>query len=235
MYDLAINFPIHNEEESITEVLNEWMYELDQSKIDYCLVLSEDGSNDKTKSILSKFITNNKRAVNNVVEKKRGYTGAVISGIQIADAKYILCVDSDGQCDPKDFMKFWNKRFEISDGVMIGNRKNRKDSYLRLLCSKFFSIFHFLMFPHKIKDPSCPYILFEKRIVEKIYIYLNYVDEAFWWLFIAACIKNKIKIYQTDINHRKRFYGITQVYKFSKFPIIFIKNLLGLIKLRLAK
>ena len=192
MYELAVNFPIHNEEKSITKVLNDWIFELNKEKIDYCIILSEDGSSDETKSILSKFIAGNLRIIDNVVEKKRGYTGAVISGIKIADAKYILCVDSDGQCDPKDFIKFWNKRFEISDGVMIGNRKNRKDNYLRLLCSKFFGIFHFLMFPNKIKDPSCPYVFFEKKLIDRIEIYLNYVEEAFWWLFIAACIKKKL-------------------------------------------
>ena len=100
MYELAVNFPIHNEEKSISKVLNEWILELNQLKIDYCLVLSEDGSRDKTKSILSKFIIDNKRIVDNIVEKKRGYTGAVTSGIKIADAKYILCIDSDGLCDP---------------------------------------------------------------------------------------------------------------------------------------
>ena len=235
MFELAVNFPIHNEEKSIISVLNEWIIELDKLKINYCLVISEDGSNDKTKSVLSEFILNNKkRVIDNMAEEKRGYTGATISGIKIADAKYILCVDSDGQCDPSDFIKFWNKRFEISDSVMIGNRKNRKDNNLRLLCSKFYGIFHYLMFPNKIKDPSCPYVLFEKRLIEKIDVYLNYVEEAFWWLFVAACIKKKIKIYQTDINHRERFHGITQVYKLHKFPIIFIKNCLGLLKLRLA-
>jgi len=234
MFELAVNFPIHNEEKSIIGVLNEWIIELDKLKIDYCLVVSEDGSTDKTKFILSEFILKNKRAINNMAEEKRGYTGATISGIKVADAKYILCVDSDGQCDPSDFIKFWNKRFEISDSIMIGNRKHRKDNNLRLLCSKFFGIFHYLMFPNKIKDPSCPYVLFEKQLIEKIDVYLKYTNEAFWWLFVAACIKKKIKIYQTDINHRERIDGETQVYKLHKFPIIFIKNCLGLLKLRLA-
>ncbi len=235
MFELAVNFPIHNEEKSIIGVLNEWIIELDKLKIDYCLVISEDGSKDKTKSVLSEFILNNKkRVIDNMAEEKRGYTDATISGIKIADAKYILCVDSDGQCDPSDFIKFWNKRFEISGSVMIGNRKNRKDNKLRLICSKFFGIFHYLMFPNKIKDPSCPYVLFEKQLIEKIDVYLKYTNEAFWWLFVAACIKKKIKIYQTDINHRERIEGETQVYKLHKFPIIFIKNCLGLLKLRLA-
>ena len=65
MFELAVKFPIHNEEKSIIGVLNEWIVELDKLKIDYCLVISEDGSNDKTKSVLSEFILKNKRAINN--------------------------------------------------------------------------------------------------------------------------------------------------------------------------
>ena len=40
-----------------------------------------------------------------------------------------------------------------------------------------------LMFPNKIKDPSCPYVLFEKRLIEKIDVYLKYTNEAFWWFW----------------------------------------------------
>ena len=47
-------------------------------------------------------------------------------------------------------------------------------------------------------------------------------------------MSSHLLIYQIDINHRERFLGITQVYKLHKFPIIFIKNFLGLLKLRLA-
>ena len=52
MYQLAVNFPIHNEEQSILKVLYEWEDELKKLNIDYCLIISEDGSNDKTKFIL---------------------------------------------------------------------------------------------------------------------------------------------------------------------------------------
>ena len=72
MYELAVNFPIHNEEKSITKVLNDWIFELNKEKIDYCIILSEDGSSDETKSILSKFIAENLRIIDNIVEKKPG-------------------------------------------------------------------------------------------------------------------------------------------------------------------
>ena len=234
MYELAINLPIYNEGKSISNVINEWIFELEKLKIDYCLIVSEDGSTDDTKNILSKLIANNKKIINNMVNEKRGYSNAVTSGIEIANAKYVLCIDSDGQCDPQDFSKFWNRRGELNNSILIGYRKNRKDNLLRRICSKIFKIFHFCLFPNNIKDPSCPYVLFEKKTIKKITFHLNYVEEAFWWLFVAACIKKKIKIYQTDINHRERFHGVTQVYKLHKFPILFLKNFLGLLKLRLV-
>ena len=235
MYQLAVNFPIHNEEKSILTVLNEWKSELDKLKIDYCLILSEDGSTDNTKDILKKFILENEVAIDNMVDEKRGYTGAVLSGIKKIDAKFILCVDSDGQCDPTDFAKFWKKRLEFPDHVILGIRHNRRDTKLRLLCSKFFKLFHYFLFPSNIIDPSCPFVLFEKKFLNRIDIHLNYVVEAFWWLFVAACIKEKISIHQVTINHKDRLFGETQVYKLQKFPVIFLKNLIGLIKLRFSK
>ena len=92
MYQLAVNFPIHNEEKSILIVLNEWKNELEKLKIDYCLIISEEGSTDDTKKILKKFISENDRVIDNIVDKKRGYTEAVISGIKKVDARYILCI-----------------------------------------------------------------------------------------------------------------------------------------------
>ena len=56
MYELAINLPIHNEEKSIANVINEWVVELDKLNINYCLIASEDGSTDNTKAILAKLI-----------------------------------------------------------------------------------------------------------------------------------------------------------------------------------
>ena len=235
MYELAINLPIHNEEKSIANVINEWVVELDKLNINYCLIASEDGSTDNTKAILAKLIGNNKKIINNIVDEKRGHSKTVTSGIMVANAKYILCIDSDGQCDPKDFSKFWNRRDELNNSILIGYRKNRKDNLLRRVCSKIFKIFHFCLFPNNIKDPSCPYVLFEKKTIENITVHLNYVEEAFWWLFVAACIKENINILQNEINHKLRFHGNTQVYKLYKFPTIFFKNCYGLLKLKLSK
>ena len=110
---LSIVLPIYNEEKSIKKTILEWKNELDLLKIDYEIILAEDGSHDNTKNILFELINNDKNNIylNNIVEKKRGYAGAIISSVKIANGEFILYTDSDGQCNPKDFINFWNKIF----------------------------------------------------------------------------------------------------------------------------
>ena len=137
--ELTIIFPIFNEQETIKETLLEWKNTLDKLQIKYEIILAEDGSTDNTKKILNDLLISNKDLfVSNIEAKKRGYANAIRSSIKIAKGKYILNVDSDGQCDPKDFINFWEKRGHLENGIIIGHRYNRKDSLQRLLMSKFF-------------------------------------------------------------------------------------------------
>ena len=198
------------------------------------MIIAEDGSTDNTKNVLKKILIKNKtKFVSNIKYKKRGYANAIRSSIKIAKGRYILCVDSDGQCDPKDFIKFWKKRFLLKNSVIIGHRFKRNDTKQRLIMSKFFLLFHRLLFFSNIKDPSCPYIFCKTSFFKKINPYLKFMIEGFWWGFIAICIKKNVKIYQIKINHRKRVSGKTNVFLLKKIPSIALRNILGLIKLRL--
>ena len=163
--DLSIIFPIYNEESSIKETLLEWKKEIGLLKIKYEIILAEDGSTDNTKKILNDLIIEDKekKFLSNIVDNKRGYAQAILSSINIANGEFILSIDADGQCDPKDFKKFWDKKNDLHNNILIGNRESRKDKFSRLLMSKIFLIFHRVLFFSKVKDPSCPYIFCKKK------------------------------------------------------------------------
>ena len=235
--DLSIIFPIYNEENSIKETLLEWKKVIDLLKIKYEIILAEDGSSDNTKKVLNDIMINDgeKIFLSNIVENKRGYAQAVLSSINIANGEFILSVDADGQCDPKDFKKFWEKKNNIHNDILIGNRESRKDKFFRLLISKFFLVFHRILFFSKIKDPSCPYIFCRKKTFLELKKYLNFMIEGFWWGFIAASLKENKKIYQIDINHRKRITGSTNVFLYYKIPSIAFRNIIGLFKIKFFK
>ena len=232
--ELSVIFPIYNEEKTIKGTLLEWKNVLDKLSIKYEMIIAEDGSTDKTKKTLFQLIKNNRKTlISNIKTKKRGYANAVISSVNIAKGKYILSVDSDGQCDPNDFSKFWKKRSLLNNGVIIGNRHKRKDTLQRLIMSKMFLILHRTFLFSKINDPSCPYIFCETKFFKEIKNNLKFMVEGFWWGFIAICLKKNVKIYQIKINHRLRKDGKTNVFHLHKIPSIAFRNVIGLIKIKI--
>src|SRR3989338_7815962 len=115
--DLDIILPVHNERNSLKRVLDEWRNQLDQNHLTYQFIICEDGSTDGTKELLNKFRLKYNLTLNQKRER-RGYGQAVIDGISSSSARYVLCVDSDGQCSPSDFEKFWRRR--STKVVLIG-------------------------------------------------------------------------------------------------------------------
>ena len=51
-----------------------------------------------------------------------------MSGIKKANADYLLIMDSDGQCDPRQIFKFWNARKKAD--LVVGYRIKRKIFYI---------------------------------------------------------------------------------------------------------
>lgn len=232
MVQLAIILPVYNEKDSIEIVFKEWKYELDKQNIKYSFVVCEDGSTDGTKELLMQ-LQKKYPLVLNQRQERRGYGGAVIDGIKSADSEYVLCIDSDGQCDPKDFLSFWDSREKAH--AIIGWRKKRADPLQRKIFSLLFKTIFVILFPTSIHDPSAPYVLFKKQTIIPHTSHLKHLREGFWWGFIGMCTRKNLSLHEIPIKHRKRIKGETQVYKMEKLFGIFIRNFLGLLKLKLVK
>jgi glycosyltransferase involved in cell wall biosynthesis len=232
MADLNIVLPVYNEVNSIGRVLKEWSSTIDTLGISYEFIICEDGSTDGTKDLLRKLKDD---FPINLSQKNslRGYGKAVIDGINLSNSRFVLCIDSDGQCDPNDFNEFWRNR-ETSD-ILIGWRTNRKDNLLRKIYSGSFKKVFNMLFSSELHDPSAPYVLFRKERIVNYLNYLVYLREGFWWGFIGMCYKKKLSVKEIPINHRLRMSGGTRVFAFSKIINIAFRNLIGLFKLKLAK
>jgi glycosyltransferase involved in cell wall biosynthesis len=231
MLDLTIILPVHNEVNSISDIIKEWKNEIDRFNISYEFIVSEDGSNDGTKDLLNELV--NIYPITLCQENiRRGYGKAVIDGINLAKSKYILCIDSDGQCNHNNFERFWINR--DSYDVLIGWRTNRQDTFIRKVYSGLFKRFFNLLFDNHLHDPSAPFVLFKKQQILKHIRYLLFLQEGFWWGFIGTCIKNKLSIREIPIDHMHRTSGGTRVFILRKIPNIASRNIWGLIKLKLS-
>jgi dolichol-phosphate mannosyltransferase len=231
MTQVSIVLPVFNERNSIESVLKEWRRELNKLTLTYEFVICEDGSTDGTSEFLQK-IQKKYSLVLNQVKIRRGYGGAVIDGIRTAKSKYILSIDSDGQCDPKDFKKFWKNKNKAD--ITIGWRTDRADAIQRKAFSFMFKTIFKILFPISLHDPSAPFVLYQKKTVLPYLKYYKFLKEGFWWGFIGTAVKKGLSVYELPMNHRNRLNGETVVYKTNKIPSIAFRNLIGLIKLKLA-
>ena len=231
MTDLQILMPAHNEESSIKEILQNIDKVLKKMKINYSFIVCEDGSTDQTLSILKKL---KKKLKLNILTKKdkQGYSNAIISGIKRVKAKYLMIMDSDGQCDFNEIIKFWKNRDNAD--IINGNRNPRKDFLYRRFYSKLALIIYRLFFNIKLKDPSFAFILMKKKVYNSLCHFTPLMRDGFFWEFNARAKKRNFLFYEIDIKHKKRKYGNTKIFHLFQLPIITIRNLIGLFKLRLS-
>ena len=99
-------------------------------------------------------------------KKEEVMGGGVLAGIKKSKNEYILCIDSDGQCLPDSFNKFWEDREKAN--VLIGIRYPRKDPILRIVYSNLFLILHRILFPSDIKRSKLSLYFGQKRCIFEI-------------------------------------------------------------------
>lgn len=164
--DLAVVMPVYNESENICRVVAEWCDAFRTLEIRYTFLLIDDGSVDKTLSLLGEMEAGREDLV--VVTKpnsghgrscRLGYNLCAGSGVP-----WVLQIDSDGQCDPRYFREFWEKR-KGADCV-FGVRTKRDDGWARSLTSKICRWSATLLCGVDLVDPNVPYRLLRREVLQ---------------------------------------------------------------------
>ncbi len=225
---LQILMPVHNEgkyiKNHITKVNN-----ILKKKIKFSFLICEDGSSDNTVEILKRLKKKFKIRVLSKKEKQ-GYSTAVMSGIKIANADYLLIMDSDGQCDPRQIFKFWNVRKKAD--LIVGYRIKRRDFLYRKFFSDFAKLVYSFFFKVKLKDPSFAFSLIRKDVYKSLQNFTPSMPEGFFWEYNARAIYKGYKILEIGINHKKRKYGDTQIFQVWRLPKIALINFIGLLRVK---
>jgi dolichol-phosphate mannosyltransferase len=225
--ELEILLPVHNEAESIEATIRE-IYEEVSSRLTVAFIICEDGSRDNSKDILRRLATELPLRLD-LSDSRKGYSRAVRDGMQILEAPYLLCLDSDGQCDPTNVWNFWDIRDKYD--VVLGWRTNRADTVIRRSFSRFFYWIYQTVFHTPVHDPSCPFVLMKRAVAEQLAPQLGAMQQGFWWEFVARVHRGGFSIKELPVHHRLRAAGVTQVYRWSRMPGIFLRHVAAIFRI----
>ena len=228
MNNLQILMPVHNEGKNIKNHI-EKIDKILKKKINFSFLICEDGSTDNSVKILKGI---KKKFKIRLISKKgkQGYSKAVMSGIRTAKADYLLIMDSDGQCDPKQIFKFWKAKLKAD--LVVGFRIKRKDFLYRKFFSDFAKFVYSFFFKVKLKDPSFAFSLIRKDVYKSLQNFTPSMPEGFFWEYNARAIYKGYKILEIGIDHKKRKFGDTQIFHVWRLPKIALINFIGLLKVK---
>jgi len=139
MKKISVVIPMYNEEEVVkTSYLRIQKVLENLEAYDYEMLFIDDGSKDKTLSILQELAEENKKVKVISFARNFGHQAAVTAGIQFVTGDAIVIIDADLQ-DPPELLPEMIALWEKGNEVIYGQRKSRKgESAFKLLTAKMF-------------------------------------------------------------------------------------------------
>ena len=133
---VSIVIPVFNEAGNIAPLAAE-VREALTGRMIYELIFVDDGSVDDTREALAQAARQDDSVKVVLHDGNRGQSAAVRTGVKAATHRVIAVLDGDGQNDPRDIPKLIGQLAMVPTlSMVIGERRNRKDSWLRRLSSR---------------------------------------------------------------------------------------------------
>ena len=199
---ISIIIPVFNESESIGFLLNEVISVMESHKLNFELIVVNDGSTDDTHQVLKQLTPKITELIVIGLRKNYGQTAAMAAGFDNSKGEILITLDGDLQNDPKDIPKLIS---EINNGydLICGWRFDRKDKLInRKIPSKIANKLIAKVTGLKLHDYGCSLKAFRKEIIDDIKLY----GELHRFLPVLANIEGA-RIKEIKVNHRSRKYG----------------------------
>ena len=209
--DLSVVVPFFNEEENARALYDELKGVLDAFGRSYEMIFVDDGSTDKTYSVLEDIAKKDDTVLVVRFRRNFGQTAALAAGIERAKGLVIVPMDGDLQNDPAEIPKMLAKMAEGYECVS-GWRKNRQDSGLRVLPSKVANGLISWLSGVRLHDYGCTLKAYRRDVIEGVKLY----GEMHRFIPIYAHWQGA-HVTEMVVNHRARRAGVSK-YGFGRIP-----------------
>ena len=203
--NLSVFFPCVNEEGNVETIVSKAVKVLEDLKINYEIILINDGSIDNTGKVADQLSKKNPniRVIHH--QKNLGYGEALKSGFYGAKYEVIVYTDGDGQFDFSEVTKFLEK-IDESD-LIIGYRLKRQDPFFRIIFKKGWALSLWMMFGLTLKDVDCGFKMIKRKVLETIPRLESQRGAMINAELAIKARKSGFKIGQVGVNHYPRLSG----------------------------
>ncbi len=200
--DLSVVVPLYNEEESLPHLVEQLLQALGPSGERFELVLVNDGSSDRTATVLAQLSAEVPELVAVLLRKNYGQTAAMAAGFDVAQGEVIVSLDGDLQNDPADIPMLLAKLRQGYD-LVSGWRHQRQDAALqRKLPSRIANRLIGRVTGVKLHDYGCSLKAYRREVLSDMRLY----GELHRFLPALAFIEGA-RITEVKVNHRARQFG----------------------------
>ena len=157
----------------------------------------------------------------------RGQSAAVRTGVAAAGAAIVAMLDGAGQNDPQDIPKLFGQLVAVTRlKMVIGERRNRKDSWVRRVSSQLANGIRAKLLGDGINDTGCGI----KAFYRDDFLALPAFDHMHRFL-PALMQRNGGQVHAVAVNHRPRRHGHSK-YGFGNRLWVGMADLLGVLWLQ---
>jgi len=216
----------YNDEKTIGKIITDAISVLDLLKLDYEIIIVDDGSRDATAKVV-KDLAGAHKAIKLIQHgDNRDYGAALRTGFTTASKEWIFYTDGDGQYDIKEIAKLlpYTEEFVFINGYII----KRMDPIYRIFIGKMYQFLINICFGKTLIYTNCDFRLIKKEIMDRITISSNsgFAPAE----IVTKLVRNGVVIKQVSIKHFPRTCGRSSFFKFKKIISVLRDLLKFLIK-----
>ena len=216
---ISIVSPVYRAEKILPILVSEINLVMEKIGEDYELILVDDRSPDNSWEVMKVLSSQNPKIKSIRLSRNFGQHSAIFAGLTKTKGDWVVVMDCDMQDQPKEIAKLYKKALEGYD-IVLGQRENRKDKFLKKLSSKlFYKVFNYLSGGH-FNNEIGNFGIYRKKVIDSILNINDYIK--FFPLFInwVGFKSVSIPIEHGERKEGKSSYSISRLLKLAFNAII---------------
>jgi glycosyltransferase involved in cell wall biosynthesis len=205
--NISIVIPLLNEDESLPE-LHEWIAKvMDEHKYSYEILFIDDGSKDKSWSVIEGLVAKNPAVRGIKFRRNYGKSAALNVGFAATKGDVIITMDADLQDSPDEIPELYKMIMVDGLDLVSGWKQKRYDPLTKTIPTKLFNWATRKMSGiNNLHDFNCGLKAYKKDVVKSIEVY----GEMHRYIPVIAKWAGFTKIEEKVVQHRERKYGTTK-------------------------